>query len=403
MPLKLGSLCSCFVYQKKSMIRLIFAIIILLFNACSNSEDSENNSTRPDFDEIPVFNMENQFKISTFNEDDFFASISQVAVGEDNTIFVSDPQALKMYLFDQHGAYIEYLGGEGEGPGEFRHIRSVSLLAPDTLQVVDWNLGRITFFSLKNKQWTAVKYFDMPVGAREYGSDIYFSFYSLFPHPNGYLGRFNSSFTPSDTATHIFAYYTKFDYELNPMDNQEYLMHVIAKPMVTRIPGRSVSVMHVPEGPRMLFSNTAEGYKISNWTGNNRILIRHITGGDSTGFEFPSNRVLITEEERTEMVDQQIPYSDNTKIIREQIRSSIPEYKEFVRQLITDDQERIWILTRPFEEDDPEWLIYNKEGTLLAAAPHPGGTFMQIKNNRVYVNFTSDDEEPAFGVYILHE
>lgn len=387
-----------------SMKRLIPTLsIILLFTACSSSDSLDEYSARPDFDQLTVFEIENLFNISTFNDGDFFASISKVAVGDDNTIFVSDPQVRKIYLFDQNGDYMEYLGGEGEGPGEFRQIGTVSLLAPDTLHVVDWQMARITFFSKKQGKWTAVKYFDRPTGAREYGSDIFFTFNSLYPHTHGYLGRFTSSFTPADTTTHSFAYYTKFDYELNPTDNQEYLMHVLSKPIVNRVPGRSVSVMPVPEEHRILYSNTTNGYKVSTWTGGNRIVISHITEDDSTGFEFPSNRVQIAEDEKKELVERRIPDPDNAMISREELRNYIPEYKGFSRQIIIDDQERIWILTRPFEDDDPEWLIYNKSGDLLAAAPHPGGTFMYIKNNRVYVSLTSIDGEPAFGVYTIHE
>lgn len=377
--------------------------IALWFAACSGSDSYNDKSVRPDFDQLPVFEIENQFTISTFNDGDFFGAVSQVAVSDDQTIFVSDPHTRKIYMFDRDGEYRGYLGGEGEGPGEFRQIGSVSLLAPDTLHVVDWELARITLFSKTDGQWTAVNYFDRPDGAREYGSDIYFTFNSLYPHPDGYLGRFTSSFTPDDTAGHNFAYYTKFDYELNPVDDREYLMHVTSNPIVIRDPGRSVSVMGAPEGHRTLYANTGESYKVSTWTGDNRITIRHITEDDSTGFNFSSNRLPITEERKAELVEDRIPDPENARISRGEMSEYIPDYKGFSRQLIVDDQDRIWILARPFENEDPEWLIYSKDGDLLAAAPHPGGTFRQIKNNRIFTSLTTADQEPAFGVYEILE
>ncbi len=66
---------------------------------------------------------------------------------------------------------------------------------------------------------------------------------------------------------------------------------------------------------------------------------------------------------------------------------------------MVDDRDRIWILTRPFEEEDPEWLIYDMDGELLAAAPHPGGTLMKVTEDRMYFRISSADEEAALGVF----
>ncbi|MCH8568431.1 MAG: 6-bladed beta-propeller [Balneolales bacterium] len=386
------------------MRRLISSVgILFLITACSSPDPIEDYASRPDFDQLPVFEIEQLFEISDFNDGDFFASVTQVVSGEDGTILVSDSQAKKIYLFDETGAYLSYLGGEGAGPGEFRQIGRVSLLAPDTLQAVDWQLARITFFSLQDGNWTAVKYHDRPSGAREYGSDIFFTFDGLYPRENGYLARFNSSFTPVDTATHSFAYYSKLDFDLQQAENQEYYMHVVTKPVVNREGVRSVSVMSLPESHRTHYSNTADGFKISNWSGNNQIIISHITRGDSSSFKFASNRVPFLDEEIRAIIDRQIPDPENSMFSRDQTREALPKYRGFSRQLILDDLERIWILTRPFQVDDPEWLIYSKSGNLLAAAPHPGGTVSQIKNNRMYVRLSTPDGEPAFGAYRLHE
>lgn len=383
------------------MTRFCFLITAsLLLTTCSGPQGSDEKPTRPDLENLPIFNIEEQFRISAFDEDVFFASISDVAVGHDQTIFVSDRGVEKIYMFDQQGNYKGYLGGDGEGPGEFRQIISMSLLTPDTLQVFDWQLARITFFSKQNSHWTPVRYLDRPEGFRKYGADMFFTFNTLYPHPDGYLVRFRSSFTPVDTATHSFAYYTLYDYRLNPVNEREYLMRAVSKAMVNRVSGRSVSVAGIPERHKMLFSVTSDAREISTWTGGRQVTIQHITQEDSTSFIFPSRRVPLTDEDKTALVER---FSQNDRINSRQVKEHIPEYKGFSRSLHVDDQDRIWILARPFEEDDPEWLIYSMDGELLAASPHPGGTLQQIKGNRMYVSFTSAGEEPAFGVFDIVE
>lgn len=384
------------------MSRLISAITVtLLFTACTTT--SEEELTQPDFNQLPLFEIENLFTVSEFDGNNFFASISQVTSGSDSTIFVSDFLSKKIYLFNHYGEYKGFLGGEGEGPGEFRQIGTVSLLAPDTLQVLDWRLARITLFSKSDGQWNPVKYFDHPESGVDDESNLRFTFANLYPHKNGYLGQFNSSFSSVDTASQSYSFFKQYDYKLNPIDNQKYRMHITSKPVIQRVPGRSVSVSPAPEGHRSLFSITDNSIKISTWTGANRIIIRDITGDDSTSFQFPSKRIPITDREKRKLAEIRISDPDNSMISRTDMIEKIPDHKAFSNQLVTDDQDRIWILTNPFEEDDPEWLIYNKRGELLAAAKHPGGRFMQIKNNRAYISFTSADHEPAFGVFEITE
>jgi len=378
-----------------------FILFFFLVISCSETQPGISEDERPDFEQVPLFELEEVFSVSSFDDGNFFAQITTVTEAVDGTIFVSDPQARKLYMFDRDGNYLGFLGGAGEGPGEFRQIGALTWLESDTFQVYDWEMARITLISNQNGVWGPVRYFDRPQGAREYGSDIYFTFSNLYPHPDGYLARFSSSFTPVDTSRFNFAYYTLFDQDLKPADNREYNMYLESGAIVNRVPGSSVSVMSIPEAHRMLFHITSDGLKINTWTGSNRILIQKIVneGSDTAGFLFTSRRVHISTNEKDEIAKERIPNPENATITRERLINYIPDYRGLARQLIVDDHDRIWILTHPFEEGDPEWLIYNMDGELLGAAHHPGGRVTQILENRLYLVKASDDEEPSFGLY----
>ena len=380
----------------------ITLIILILCTACSSADHSEESSSRPDFDQIPEFEPQELFSISTFGEGDFFGFISSINIDSSESILVSDPSNQKIHVFDKDGTYLNFIGGDGEGPGEFRRLASVSFIAPDTLHAVDRSLNRISFFSKSDESWELLHTLDTPESSLGFGSEIVFSFSSLYPHKDGYLARFTNMMTIADTANHSFAYYKLLDEQLNLLNENKYLFELTSTPLLHRDSG-SMSVSPLPESHRMLFSNTVDGVKISTWSGDNLISIRQITGNDSTGFRFPSKYEPYTDQEIEAIINRIIPDPSNSIFSRTALRDLIPEHKDYSLQLLVDDKGRIWILTRPLLEDDPEWLIFDQQGTLLAAMHHPGGRLAHIKNNRIYVIHSEVDTEPFFSVYKFSE
>jgi len=53
----------------------------------------------------------------------------------------------ELSFFDSHGHHVRTVGGQGEGPGEFRSPESLLRCAGDSLFVVDRRLGRISVFA----------------------------------------------------------------------------------------------------------------------------------------------------------------------------------------------------------------------------------------------------------------
>ncbi|MDR8393843.1 6-bladed beta-propeller [Aliifodinibius sp. S!AR15-10] len=381
----------------------IAILIIVILTACTRTQSNRDGAKRINFNNISIFQIEELFSISKFNDDTFFSQISNVVVGHDKTIFVSDPRVSKIFMFDHEGTYLGYLGGEGRGPGEFTHIGAISLVAKDTLHVLDNSQMRITFFAKENGEWKSVKYFDAPESSWQYGSDMVFKFNDLYPHSKGYLARFTSSFTPVDTASRAYAYYALHDYQMNSVNTQKYLMHTVSNTIVKRTDGRSVIVMQPPIGHKLFFDITSDGRMVSTWTKGNRITIQNVITNDSSSFYFPSQKVFITDKEKDMLIENYIPDRGPTLIKKDEIEKRIPKYKRISQGLHVDEKDRIWIKTRPRIKDDPEWLMYGFKGELLGAAQHPGGEVLLIHNNRIYVRKMSPLGEPKLHVYDLIE
>lgn len=70
-----------------------------------------------------------------------------IAVGPDGTIFVADGGANNIKMFDANGTYLKTLGREGQGPGEFSFISSITV-AGDNLVIRDSRNSRYSVWTL---------------------------------------------------------------------------------------------------------------------------------------------------------------------------------------------------------------------------------------------------------------
>lgn len=80
------------------------------------------------------------------DEEYLFGWIWSIAVDDDRNVYVFDEQAQHVRVFDSEGAYVETLGGRGEGPGEFSRAEAIALLPDGRLVVRDPGNQRIGVF-----------------------------------------------------------------------------------------------------------------------------------------------------------------------------------------------------------------------------------------------------------------
>lgn len=72
-------------------------------------------------------------------------AIGQVASLSD-LVYVTQPQERLIRVYHDDGRFAGTIGGNGDGPGEFRAIRAIGVLA-DSIWVVDSRLGRVSYFN----------------------------------------------------------------------------------------------------------------------------------------------------------------------------------------------------------------------------------------------------------------
>jgi hypothetical protein len=80
--------------------------------------------------------------------------ISDVAVGEDGSMFVGQPDERVIRVYDRQGQFARSIGREGAGPGEFRSVDTL-IITPRGLLALDKSQRRLTLFTLSGRHITS--------------------------------------------------------------------------------------------------------------------------------------------------------------------------------------------------------------------------------------------------------
>jgi hypothetical protein len=92
-----------------------------------------------------TIDLEEVFRLGGWDggEDEFFGVISDIAVDEQGNLYVLDAQLHEVKVYDSEGNFLDVLGREGEGPGEFRGGSNLFWLPNGDLAVVQAFPSRI--------------------------------------------------------------------------------------------------------------------------------------------------------------------------------------------------------------------------------------------------------------------
>ena len=83
--------------------------------------------------------------------------VQDIIVFGDGRIGVANGGSREVRLYDENGAYLGSVGRSGEGPGEFRSIASIDLIAGDSVVAFDPDLRRVSVFDddgVYARSWT---------------------------------------------------------------------------------------------------------------------------------------------------------------------------------------------------------------------------------------------------------
>ncbi|MEX0771890.1 MAG: 6-bladed beta-propeller, partial [Balneolales bacterium] len=126
-----------------------FAFIICAGWSLTISCSSEDPAITSELNQL---NITEDLRILADHEDVLIGNFSGLTVDKKGIIYVADSQLQKIHLFSPGGEYIESIGREGRGPGDFVRMDAHLRILSDTLYVKDNNTHRISLFNLNSRQ-----------------------------------------------------------------------------------------------------------------------------------------------------------------------------------------------------------------------------------------------------------
>jgi len=359
-----------------SPVRLLLALAVsLFFISCSNAPDQPDEIRTS---ELSPVQLEHLFTITDNPQNGLvFQQNTEVTSDSKGTIFLKDENAHQIHVFSPQGSYIESIGREGSGPGEFKHMINMGIDELDRLRVFDAIQARSTLFAEANSTWEPQHIFMVEgerfgiVSVDEQNNVILRKSLNQMPEPGAYwykheltTGNLETGQTRENVLT------------INDTGNL-----VSDEGFMTIIPyGRTTVTAATPEGKLYLFWNDSFDLTVYN---------SKLEAIDSLSVSIPNQPV--GNNEINELIGKLNPD------MRSLARQHMPETKPVASEMFVDENENIWLKTF----DSPEYLVLNPEGEPLGSFDLPREQQMaHTGRNRIYAIETNENgyEVHVYGI-----
>ena len=141
----------------------LIALTALGCVACANGPDSE---LRSGLDDVPQWYVSSDLRIGSISDPDQALSYIHeglVADGPDGRVYLGQPQAGEIRMYDASGNFLAAFGRSGEGPGEFSGLSGVRVVN-GRIYAIDSRDRSIEFFSLRGEHLGTRLYRDVSEG-----------------------------------------------------------------------------------------------------------------------------------------------------------------------------------------------------------------------------------------------
>ncbi|MCC5906908.1 MAG: 6-bladed beta-propeller [Balneolaceae bacterium] len=319
---------------------------------------------------------------------DWFAGLE---IDDTGKIFVGNRFEKVIHVFDSTGKYLQKLGGEGRGPGEFNgildiKIQSGQLLAFDSFQF------RTTFFSLDSLDLTEVR-------------NVYTN---RTPDREELRGRPSHPVSLISDDLLIVGYLNEmrnanYGTEKYNLDQERSVRYYIVdregkirsemieelkdlENITAVVDGNhlfNIDALPFLQQPMITISN--DGY-IYTANSEDPLIKKHNVNGDYIkAFYIPMEKKTIDRDEITNLFAEDDEVNSNLLL-----HAELPEKWPALSDMVTDDENRLWAATNPKSEKlIHEWWVLQDTGELIATFRWPGNRSIEkIKGGYVYTRET---------------
>ena len=320
----------------------------------------------------------------------YLTSVYDLDVDSRGRVFLVDWPAGGITVLTPDLAYLQTVGREGEGPGEFV-TKEVQILPGDTLLVYDSSLGRISLFDPDNLELLATR----PPPNRE--RDVVSRLWRV-PAPGRYFALDRAPYIAGEGEaadqgrTQVIL---AFDESADAIADTLAIV-ADSERLVARREGY-LSVGGHPFGRESLVRLFGENRIAHANSGALDVTVLDFDGATAHTFSYPTTPIPVTAAElRAASEDMNEPLAD-------MLRSGAPYTWPALVGLVTDDEERIWAGIRaPGESAVWEWAAFAPDGTHAGSILLPAEHLVQdVRDGRLYVLSHDEFDVPSIRAYRL--
>jgi hypothetical protein len=381
----------------------LLLIQIWAFTACSGGAETEipehlagmENLTVIEPDADPLRDWD-PVQVASYGDTDevMLGQVGDFTADMRGRIYIADWSQNVIHAYQSDGEYITQVGGEGDGPGEFRRINAIR--ADDSyLHVLDTGHMRISRFNLETFRFT--DNIAIPFEWEAEGGFISFPGNFDIIDSENYLIHFGTGYTGGQD-----------DSDVEPKDRGRILNREsetfldgtvyefpISEAIVHR-EGTGMSVMS-PEYKRRSVIMANGRYLAHGWSEDLLFTYYSMDGEYSHAFYQPISKPPL---DRNEILRE---HADRDEPWRGMIRNDdMPETWPAYRHSVMDDENRIWAATYLDDDEVYNWRVFSSDGELMASFIWPRARdIRRVQNGAVYTRET--DEETGLRQIVRYQ
>jgi len=368
---------------------LSFLMIVIL--GCSSQKTDQIPDQFQELENLTVYSTDTTpVKTISFKKDVIYGntnkvllgSLTEIAVDGSGRVFIADIENMTIHVFEPGGRFIDQLGRDGRGPGEFSSIHSIQIQG-DRLYAFDlWPYNKAHIFTLDSLTREETIIF-----ARNRGD--YQELYNAFPIIHEIYVRNNNTYLA------VFILNSSKQHKLwKNIDIRGlfYLLDSTGKIVSNNLidikadTRTSFQAFDVPVKP--FFGNALTVLSSDNsiyLVGPGHVLIKEYSpnGVYQSSFYYPHNKISITRESA---VEAEVP----DIFINSMDSMDLPKTWPVLTDMKIDNQDRLWIATTVKDMNVYEWWVLENTGELIVKFKWPRNEPIEVvKNEYVYTRETN--------------
>src|SRR5690625_1824550 len=349
-----------------SVTKILLFITIAIIMSCEAKEDRRELERSEDIKRLSLDATDTTHfqKLNVFGDSDevMFNFMGTVEVDDQNHVYISESSmgSRTVHHFSPDGDYLGSIGQEGDGPGEFRTLRSIQY-HQGSLYLHDYYHSRVLIFRKEQNSYT----YKGLINLANLSSEILFEvnrspweFYAI--NDGSFIVGFEEPSIPNQDRKR---YYFKLD-QRGVLAPDPIFEHQAVNIYHHSHEGVSMT-MELPFRGKPLLAVTDDGIIYKSWSEDFSIDLLNTEGNTITTLYYPLTPQPLN---RTEHIKE---YESNQNFHRAIQQVDFPETWPVLDNIVVDDEKRLWVSTIVEDCDIFEWWIIDESGEVITRFEWP--------------------------------